>query len=120
MLGTGKPKLGGLGDVGCLSRNNEGEFRISPNLGVISVIWDFGTRNTKKKNENPPAHLRGVLYFILTTHLPLACLGVLCSLPTCVPRCFLLTTFPYWDSAVPMEAWARLKRTCYMGGPVIS
>jgi len=91
MLGTGKPKLGGLGDVGCLSRNNEGEFRISPNLGVISVIWDFGTRNTKKKNEThlltsavfytlyslPTYHLRASVF---CAHFPLAYLGVFYSL----------------------------------------
>ena len=86
-----------------LARNYEGGFRISPYLRRISVIWDFGTRNTKKIRK--PTCVPQCL--VLTTHLPLAYLGVLYSLPACVPRCFILTTSTYWGSAVPMEAWAR-------------
>ena len=62
---------------GRLARNYEGAFQISSYLRRISVIWDFGTRNTKK---NTKTHLR---ISVFNTHYPPT---------TCVPRCFILTT----------------------------
>jgi len=80
----------GLSVVRRLARNDEGKYRISPYLRSISVIWDFGARNTKKKKRNPLATCAPTtcvprcFILILTARLPLAHLGVLYLPPTCV------------------------------------
>ena len=63
--------------AGILARNYEGTFQIASYLRRISVILDFGTRNTKKNTK---------------THLRISMFNTHCPPTTCVPRCFILTT----------------------------